>query len=339
MKKESMKKESMKKESMKKESMKNKLQETGKRKQCQCSISCKNEALPTSPFCSVHEDKCPRKSPLSGYEPDYDPDFWNNNYKIKETHNCFAYSFNINDDEQIKRCKDKNCDFPFHQPGMASGYEKFKSGKPKTCPNMSARLFGDNYNIKMTTFTDKCPVGTSKIALIVDEDEDYHFLRQDSNGYWSHKPGARKVTNLDALKKKIYDPALANYNYKKNANGYLNYDMFCSYMCVPRITPVRIKTGGGNRTRKIRGGSTKKKTIAVLYDRKNDDTINLETCRDEDWIVLSNGPTQISGYELELVFRGPEYKLEETIECLENTFNDYKKNKVIKKYKIFTVED
>ena len=103
----------------------------------------------------------------------------------------------------------------------------------------------------MTTFTEKCPVGTSKIALIVDENEDYHFLRQDSNGLYSHKPGSRNVTNIDASGKLIYDPALADYNYKKNANGYLNYDTFCSYMCVPRTTPVRVKVGGKrNKTRK-----------------------------------------------------------------------------------------
>ena len=69
-------------------------------------------------------------------------------------------------------------------------------------------------------------------------------MRQDSNGLWSHKPGARNVTNRDASGKRIYDPALADYNYKKNADGYLDYDIFCSYICVPRITPVRVKVGG-----------------------------------------------------------------------------------------------
>ena len=228
------------------------LQKTGKKNQCQCTSSCTRKALPNSPFCVIHskENACTRTSPLSGYEPDYKPDHWNNNFKIKETHNCFAYAFNVNDPKQIVKCKDANCDSPFHQPGMASGYDKFNSENPKTCPNMSARLFGDNNNIKMTTFTEICPAGRSKIALIVDEDEDYHFLRQDSNSLFSHKPGARKVTNKDASGKLIYDPALADYNYKKNANGYLNYDNFCGYMCVPRITPIRIKTGGKRKTRR-----------------------------------------------------------------------------------------
>ena len=152
----------------------------------------------------------------------------------------------------MAKCNNENCDVPFHQPGMVSGYPRFKSSKPKTCPNMMARILGDNPKVQMTRFEDKCPAGTSKIALIVDGDEDYHFLRQDSNGYWSHKPGGRKVTNLDASNKLIYDPALADFNYK-NDGGHLNYDMFCSYMCVPRIVPVSLKTGGGKAKKTIKG--------------------------------------------------------------------------------------
>ena len=111
---------------------------------------------------------------------------------------------------------------------------------------MMARLFGDNPQINMARFEDKCPAGASKIALIVDENEDYHFLRQDSNKYWSHKPGARKVTNRDASGRLIYDPALANYNYI-DKNGRLNYDIFCSYMCIPRTSIVKMKSGGGSK--------------------------------------------------------------------------------------------
>lgn len=222
------------------------IQNTGKKNQCQCSLSCKRKCFGKTAFCLYHQDTCPRFSPLSGSEPDYDPDDWNKRYFVKETHNCFAYSFNINDPKQIKKCKNKNCDVPFHQPGLVSGYPNFSSKLPKTCPNMMARLFGDNPNIKMTTFEEKCPVGTSKIALIIDENEDYHFLRQDSNKYWSHKPGARKVTNRDASDRLIYDPALANYNYLDN-NGHLNYDIFCGYLCVPRESPVKLKSGGGSK--------------------------------------------------------------------------------------------
>lgn len=111
---------------------------------------------------------------------------------------------------------------------------------------MVARILGDNPNVEMTNFEGKCPAGTSKIALVVDESDDYHFFRQDSNGYWSHKPGARSVTNVDAAGHKIWDPRMAYLDYTNN-EGKLNYDIFCSYMCVPRETPLYLRVAGGGR--------------------------------------------------------------------------------------------
>jgi hypothetical protein len=202
-------------------------------------------------FCKTHSRKCLRKSPLSGWEPNYEPERWNNKKELRETHNCFSYSMNIQDPKQVEACRqDKYCNVPFHQPGSASGYPGFKSEKAKTCPDMIARLLGDNPSMKMTTFTARCPPHTSKIALVVDPDEDYHFYRQDSNGLWSHKPGGMPVTNVDALGKLIYDPALADRNYN-NDNSKLNYEKFCSYLCVPRDKPLHIKVGGKG-TRRLR---------------------------------------------------------------------------------------
>ncbi len=119
---------------------------------------------------------------------------------------------------------------------------------------MLGRLLGDNPTMKMTSFTGKCPAHTSKIAVVVDADEDYHFYRQDTNGYWSHKPGGTPVTNKDADGALIYDPKLANRNYDQKGSK-LNYDIFCSYMCIPRDKPLYLKIGGARRrflTRKRR---------------------------------------------------------------------------------------
>ena len=199
---------------------------------------------------------------MSGYEPKYDPKLWNGKHEHQDTHNCFAYAMNILDPQQIKDClKDKECDLPFHQPGSAAGYPRFKSDKPKTCPNMIARLIGDNPGISLTSFERKCPTKTSKIALIVDEDEDYHFLRQDSNGWWSQKGGAKPVTNKDASGRPIWDPSLCDNNWT-NDQGKLDYDVFCSYLCVPRTEKLWIKIGGGKR-------STKKKRVSSSHVKKS----------------------------------------------------------------------
>lgn len=217
---------------------------------CQCSPNCNSPTEKDSVFCQKHQQKCPRTSPLNGYEPAFDPDRWNKRKELRETHNCFAYAMNIHDPKQVRACKlDKNCNVPFHQPGSASGHPGFRTQKLKTCPDMVARLLGDNPSMKMTTFTEKCPAHTSKIALVVDPDEDYHFFRQDSNGYWSHKPGGTAVTNLDANDRLIYDPMLASRNYTESGSK-LDYDTFCAYMCVPRDRPLHLKTGGSKTKRK-----------------------------------------------------------------------------------------
>ena len=233
--------------------------ETGGMNQCQCFAQCLYKSLPGEAFCKEHLSKCPRISPLTGSEPTYEPNRWNLNINFKSTHNCFAYAMNVFDKRQITRCKKNKCNVPFHQPGEASGYRQFSDTNPKTCPNLIARVIGDNPTIVISDFTSKCPDNTSKIAIIIDESDDYHFLRQDSTKFWSHKPGARNVTNIDALGHRIWDPKLAYYNYTDNSKNVLNYDIFCSYMCVPRDRPLYLKTGGGGNRRPYRTALTKRR--------------------------------------------------------------------------------
>ena len=234
--------------------------ETGEENQCQCFASCPHKSLEREAFCQEHLHKCPRTSPLTGAEPAYEPNRWNLNKKFKSTHNCFAYAMNIFDKRQVTRCKKKDCNVSFHQPGEASGYRRFSDANPKTCPNLIARVIGDNPTIVISDFTSKCPENTSKIAIIIDESDDYHFLRQDANKFWSHKPGARDVTNVDALGHRIWDPKLAYYNYTDKPKNILNYDIFCSYMCVPRDQPLYLKaTGGGRRRRPYRTAVTRRR--------------------------------------------------------------------------------
>jgi len=210
-----------------------------KKAQCQCMASCPHPPLEHSPFCAKHQRFCPRRSPMTGREPTFDPDVYNKQKGLKESLNCFAYAF---DWQQLpKSCSKDACSAPFPQPGRASGYPKWSKVKGKRCPDLVARLMGDVPALKMSTFENKCPKNTSKIALVADEDEDYHFYRQDSNGFWSHKPGATEVTHLDATKRPIYDPQLASRHYPQSN---LNYDQFCSYLCAPKNKRLRFKRGG-----------------------------------------------------------------------------------------------
>jgi hypothetical protein len=194
------------------------------------------------------------KAPLSGYETTYNPSRYNGKFAVKDSHNCFAYAFNVMDMPPAEICNEKACNVPFHQPGRKSGYPRWSEVPDKRCPDLIGRLKADVPGLTLSSFTRKCPRGTRKIAVVVDPDEDYHFYRQDKPrtkagpSMWSHKPGGTPVTDLDASGRPIYNPELADRNYTKK--GHLNYTNFCSYMCVPQTKRHRFKRGGGRGTQR-----------------------------------------------------------------------------------------
>lgn len=230
---------------------KRKIYTTGKvtRPRCQCDPQCPNPPLKGQPFCANHMHSCKRISPLSGSEPVFNPDKYNKSHTIQDSHNCFAYAFDHYDPPV---CDKKQCNsLPFHQPGRKAGFPRWSEIKGKRCPDLIARLKADIPGINLVTFREKCPKGTSKISLVVDPKNDYHFYRQDSDGKWSHKPGATKVTRLDSNGKWIYDPSLANRDYRHTGSN-LNYKYHCSYLCAPKNRTLKFKRGGKNKTIKRR---------------------------------------------------------------------------------------
>lgn len=155
-------------------------------------------------------------SPLSGYEPKYNPKRWNEE-KTKYNHNCFAYVLNA--------LASKRSGKP--QPGYYSG--SYNDGN-YNCASFYKRLKRDMPAMYITKFADQCAPGFYKgfIALATKEgDEDYHFYRQDSSGYWSHKPGRSEATDVDASGNKIKNPATANRHYE-----HFNYSVPCFFFCV-----------------------------------------------------------------------------------------------------------
>jgi hypothetical protein len=228
---------------------------------CQCVPNCTNPPLSgKSPFCAVHAKKCTIRSPLSGWEPIYMPSLYNGTKDIQHNHNCFAYAFDVMDPPTD--CTGDACKKPFHQPGYAAGYGKI--GEKKFCAELLSRLKGDMPWIKITKFITPCKPGYSKIAIVIDPNNDYHFYRQDSNGFWSHKPGGQPVTNLDASNKLIYNPEFCNRDYRTPGSTdpeELNYSIFCSFLEVPRNRPVHAKRGGGfilGDASSMKGGATRK---------------------------------------------------------------------------------
>jgi len=217
---------------------------------CQCmeantNTPCKRIALFGSLFCKTHAG-CPA-SPRSGYEPPYEPHTWNQDEAIYKSMNCYAYAFDFRDPKLVGKCRQNNnqdCRQFFPQPGALNGNrDALNASERRNCAVVEHLMKLDVPEIKKTDFHSKCPPGHSKIALVVDPGEDYHFYRQDPDGYWSHKDGSNKVKNFDSLRRRIFNPAGAIRDMRWQGSD-LNYSDFCGFYCVPRNHPILLGQGG-----------------------------------------------------------------------------------------------
>jgi len=155
---------------------------------------------------------------LNGSEPTYDGSKWNDNLKIRKTHNCYAYMLDI-----VKKGFEKK-----PQPGYASGYSYLNDSDIRACDKMFERIRSDNPSLIQSKFGKPCPEGYRKGYLAVDDsaNTDYHFYRLDDNGYWSHKPGATKTNTKNFDGKKITAPHKA----RRESNSH-KYNKSCGYFC------------------------------------------------------------------------------------------------------------
>lgn len=152
------------------------------------------------------------------------------------------------DPSQLTQClgKPAGCRLLYHQPGATvNRASELYTTEGRTCKKVVELMKVDVPAIQPTTFEAKCPPNMSKIGLGMDEGQDYHVYREDSDGLWSHKDGANKVKRYDAEGLAIWDPKTAARDYRPNGS-FLNYDKFCGYFCVPRRPPPRLARDGNN---------------------------------------------------------------------------------------------
>lgn len=149
---------------------------------------------------------------------------------------------NVLDPEQLIQCKDKGkgCEPLYHQPGGTKGLAgELSAASGRSCKVVEHLMKADVPELKRTTFKARCPRGSSKIALVVHPGEDYHFYRQDPDGWWSHKDGANPVKRFDAEGKPIWNPRTAARDYRPKGS-FLNYKDFCGYWCAPRRRTIKL---------------------------------------------------------------------------------------------------
>ena len=158
--------------------------------------------------------------PTGGSEPVYNPDFWNAPENIKRA-NCYAYAMDV-----IQSFEGKL------QPGQLSGHEYTSLTEDSiiTAVKNDGPYLGTGRGIRKVSKNTRPMPKEYKVALVIAPDFDYHWYIQNSNGYWSHKRGSNKVSDLDASDNKIVDPETCDRNY----GGSFNYSTFCGYYMVSR---------------------------------------------------------------------------------------------------------
>ena len=173
--------------------------------------------------------------PLSGYELDYNPDFWNSGENIVEAH-CYQYMLNT----FAPAKQNVPDDFYRKNPGFSAGItysrEDITAELIISATEEDSEVIGFTFTpVQKNTV---CPQGTYKVALVIGEGYDYHWYRQNSDGSWSHKRGGTEVTNIDSSYNIIYDPETSQRAWDTNANL---YPIFAGYFAV---SPVNANLGG-----------------------------------------------------------------------------------------------
>jgi len=157
---------------------------------------------------------------------------FNDNPYLRESHNCYSYFLNLKDPSAIELCRktySKRNICRRSQPGYASHYPALQTAD-FNCPTIMKRTLADNPNIVKTSKEAQCGPTHYKGAVVVAPGRDYHYYRLNDENVWTHKPGYKPSTYLDAKNKIIKDPEIAARDYGDT----LHYKDFCGFVCVPK---------------------------------------------------------------------------------------------------------
>lgn len=159
------------------------------------------------------------KAASVGSAPAYNPSYWNASSRIKKA-NCYAYAMDIICNRDMKL-----------QPGQLAGkqYTSLTKSNIITAVKADGPYLGNGRSIRSSSKTENAGSKEYKVALVIAPNQDYHWYIQNKDGYWSHKRGQTKCSNLDASGKKISDPQKCDRKYSG-----LNYSTWCGYYMVTR---------------------------------------------------------------------------------------------------------
>lgn len=163
--------------------------------------------------------------PLNWSELEYEPSKWKGD--IEDNNNCYGYALN----NQVH--PGTNTLWKKQQPGEYAG-KTITECTEKVLVEAVENDFSKYSTYKNSVYKfepigkyEKCPEGTYKVALVcyktgwwIFTDQDYHWYRQDSDGYWSHKQGITAVKRTDYSNNLITDPETCDRGPYTNFVGY-----------------------------------------------------------------------------------------------------------------------
>ena len=132
----------------------------------------------------------------------FNPAFWNSSPYVRQNNNCYNYARNWRTNT-------------FAQPGRAHG----AGTNIMQCGDVKAAAMADGLVERCKCLSDK-EYPRRLMALVVGPDYDYHWYREQRDGFWGHKPGQTAARNTDENGALVVNPETA-------ARG--PYTDFCGY--------------------------------------------------------------------------------------------------------------
>lgn len=159
------------------------------------------------PACGPTTNQIAIGNQTDGFPPQFQGEGSGNPWNSPECvgyNNCYDYAVN----QRGFRDTWRPAKWHKSQPGKHAGQQLTP---PVTCAGESAAAQADNPGrFTLSTKDAKCAEGCWKVALMVRADgSDYHWLRQDADGEWSHKRGSTPATRHDDTGADIKDPDTA----------------------------------------------------------------------------------------------------------------------------------
>jgi len=195
---------------------------------------------------------------VSGSEPKNTNYLWYNDPLEVLRHNCMSFAFGTR--------MSKNTPLGHkQQPGNLSHKKTHVS--LSSCKNIVDTVL-DDYPDTVYKLEDpykKCKTGYSKVVLALAKDRDFHFYRQEKDGFWKHKRGLSRVSSVDACGKKIKDPFTSCTDFGQG----LDYSKMCTGFC-RKVTSKEKKTTTEKNKKSLQ--KKKKTTTTNTQNKKNTKT-------------------------------------------------------------------